>query len=94
MLSSPHIAVAQAPCLGVKPTNGKGDAMRLGKRERIALRLETAIRGAASNRFARVKGKPWIRNVWSNPWPRGKRWPNRWGWTRGVRNSKVRRFIV
>jgi len=60
--------------------------MRLGKKERVALREKIAIRNAAKMRASMAYG-PHMRSVWDNMSPRGK--PSKlWGFVKGGMRPK------
>jgi hypothetical protein len=64
--------------------------MRLGKRERAALKLSEHVKRAAQARNLRVPERLHYRSAWDNPFPRGKGWACGWGNSHNLPPSKVR----
>lgn len=63
--------------------------MRLGKKERAALKLKEHERRAAQARAMSVTDGH-IRSVWDNPMPRGNGRFNHTGWSKHHKPGKVR----
>lgn len=64
--------------------------MRLGKKERAALKLKEHERRAAQARAMSVTDTGHIRSVWDNPMPRGNGRFNHTGWSKHHKPGKVR----
>lgn len=68
--------------------------MRLGKKERAALKLKEHAQRAQRARAAKVEDTGHIRSVWDNPMPRGTSGYNHTGWSKHHKPGKVKTTYI